>query len=93
MEKDNAEIDEQFQEYKHKFIAQSDLLRTELSDKVKHLQLVLKKANEEGFLKERLIGATSNEIKNLHDLLTYVSNDTNLVKSYNEKLHDKIKII
>jgi len=55
LERNTAEMQDNFEEYKQKFIAQADRVKTDLNDQIKELNLKNKKAQESGFIKDRLI--------------------------------------
>lgn len=65
-------------------------MKGELLNKVKESELKLKKAQEESFIKERLIVASKNEVENLQNLTSFLQTNNEDLKTKNECLFQGI---
>lgn len=65
---------------------QANKVRTELHNKLKELELKLKKAQEEGFIKERLLGASKNEADNLTNLIAFLEEGNQRLRASQQSL-------
>lgn len=54
------------------------------------MELKLKKAQEESFIKDRLIVASKNEVDNLNNLITFLQTNNELLKTKNASLFQGI---
>jgi chromosome segregation ATPase len=82
LEKDVALTKDQFEDFKKKFIAESDRVRTQLTNAHKEGQLQLKKAQEDGFMKDKILEASEREVNNLDALVKNIEqNNRNLLNA------------
>lgn len=58
---------------------------------MKGLNLQLKKAQEDGFLKERLINASKNEMDNVNQVINWISNSNKVLHEENNKIQAGIE--
>lgn len=73
---------DQFEDFKKKFIAESNRVRTQLTNAYKEGQLQLKKAQEDGYMKDKIIEASERENANLDALVKNIEqNNRNLLNA------------
>jgi len=81
-----ASTKDQFEDFKKKFIAESDRVRTQLVNAYKEGTLQLKKAQEDGYMKDKIIDTAEKECVNLDALVKNIEQNNRDLLNANKNL-------
>lgn len=86
LEREVASTKDQFEDFKKKFIAESDRVRTQLVNAYKEGTLQLKKAQEDGYMKDKIIETAEKECANLDALVKNIEQNNRDLLNANKNL-------